>query len=132
MKSAARADRYYVATKVQQRRLQWAFPAGAFRARLMQAHAAVGSECVANILVRHLAVEPLGIEVAAGPALGIAVLGIFRIGDDVEELGVAAYAPTSSGGRAPAPSMQLAVRGFGSRARRRSNSMTCSQVSPKS
>ena len=60
--------------------------AGAFRARLVQAD---GSERVADILVGHLAVEPLGIEVAAGPAFGFAVLRIFGVGDDVEEVGVA-------------------------------------------
>jgi hypothetical protein len=31
----------------------------------------------------------LGIEVAAGPALGVAVLGIVGVGDDREEPGVA-------------------------------------------
>jgi hypothetical protein len=55
----------------------------------MQADAAVGSECVADILIGHLAVEPLGVKVAAGPALGLPVLGIFGGGDDVEEVGVA-------------------------------------------
>ena len=62
---------------------------GAFRAGLAQADTAVGSERVADISVSHLAVEPLRIEVAAGPAFGFAVLGIFGVGDDIEEVGVA-------------------------------------------
>jgi hypothetical protein len=59
----------------------------ALKVGLVETDAAVGSECVADVLVGHLAVEPLGIEVAAGPAFGFAVLGIFGVGDDVEEGG---------------------------------------------
>src|SRR5436853_556312 len=55
---------------------------------LVEADAAVGPEGVADVLAGHLAVEPFGVEVAAGPALGVAVLGVVGIGDDVQESGV--------------------------------------------
>ena len=60
-----------------------------FRPGLAHANAAVGPEGVADVLIGQLQIEPFGIEVAAGPALGVAVLGIVGVGDDVEELGVA-------------------------------------------
>ena len=54
-----------------------------------EADAAVGPEGVADVLVGHLAVEPFGVEVTAGPAFGVAVLGIVGVGNDVEESGIA-------------------------------------------
>ena len=58
----------------------------------MEADATVGPEGIAHVFVGHLAVEPLEVEMAAGPALGVAVLGVVGIGNDVEEVGVAADA----------------------------------------
>ncbi len=58
--------------------------------RLAEADAAVGCDGVAHVLVDHLAVEPFRIEVAAGPAFGFAVVGMLGVGDDLEEIGIAA------------------------------------------
>jgi transposase len=51
---------------------------------LVEADAAVGPEGIAHVFVGHLAVEPLGVEMAAGPVFGVAVLGVVGIGDDVQ------------------------------------------------
>jgi hypothetical protein len=103
-----------------------------FRPGLMHADATVGPEGVSDVPVCHLEVEPLRVEVATGPALGVAVLGIVGVGDDVEEPGVAVDTTNILVGRARAPSRQLAARGGGSRVSSRSNSTTWSQLSPKS
>ena len=55
----------------------------------MEADAAVGPEGIAHVFVGHRTLEPLGVEMAAGPAFVVAVLGIVGVGDDVEEVGVA-------------------------------------------
>jgi hypothetical protein len=55
----------------------------------MHADATVCPEGVSDILVCHLEVKPLRVEVVTSPTLGVAVLGIVGVGDDVEEPGVA-------------------------------------------
>jgi hypothetical protein len=83
----------------------------ALKVGLVETDAAVGSECVADVLVGHLAVEPLGIEVAAGPAFGFAVLEIFGVGDDVEEGGVDILGRSGAGAVDAAGGARLRIEG---------------------
>ncbi len=55
----------------------------------MQADASVRRERTAHLPIAQLEIEPLRVEVAADPAFGLTVLGMARIGRDLQEPGVA-------------------------------------------
>src|SRR5271167_3694155 len=83
---------------------------------LVQPPARVGPEGVSDVPVDPSEVKPFRVEMATAPALHLGVLGVERIGHDFEKGFETETPPTSSGGRARAPSKHAAKRGVSSRA----------------